>query len=75
MPLFQASVLKKQLQLQNKAIVNKAYKKFSNYFHNSKIQQNIRESKEEQITKRFNDYPLSHPKISIFDTGYYQSVK
>ncbi|MDD3005682.1 hypothetical protein [Flavobacterium sp.] len=49
MPLFQQSVLKKFLSQQDKNLVEKAYKKFSKYFHNSTIQENIRNSKEEQF--------------------------
>jgi len=53
MPLYQNSVLNKYLKAQDKAIVAKAYKKFTKYFHNTAIQQNIRESKEEQFQQKF----------------------
>ena len=53
MALFQNSVLKKHLKLQDKTAVDKAYKKFSKYFHDTKRQQNIRESKEEQYQEGF----------------------
>jgi tRNA1(Val) A37 N6-methylase TrmN6 len=53
MPLFQTSVLKKFLKQQDEATVSKAYKKFTKYFHNPVIQQNIRESKEEQFQQKF----------------------
>ncbi len=48
MPLFQRAVLAKHLKLQDETIVQKVFKKYSKYFHNSAIQKNIRESKEEQ---------------------------
>ena len=53
MPLFQTSVLKKFLKQQNTDAVSKAYKKFSKYFHNPVIQQNIREIKEEGFQQKF----------------------
>lgn len=53
MPLYQNSVLNKYLKAQDKAVVAKAYKKFTKYFHNTAIQQNIRESKEEQFQEGF----------------------
>ncbi len=55
MSLFQTSVLKKYLKQQDQEIVTKAYKKFVKYFHNPSIQQNIRESKEEQYQAKFLD--------------------
>ena len=48
MPLYQPSVLKQQLKLQDKDLIEKAYKKFSKYFLNPTIQDNIRSSKEEE---------------------------
>lgn len=48
MPLYQNSVLKKYLKQQHKDAVAKAFKKFAKYFHDSKIQENIRSSKEEE---------------------------
>ena len=53
MPLFQTSVLKKSLEEQNKSAVKNAYGKFKKYFFNTTIQQNIRESKEEQFQEGF----------------------
>ena len=53
MPLFQNSVLNKYLKLQDPNSVAKAYKKFTKYFHNPTIQQNIRDSKEEQFQEGF----------------------
>lgn len=53
MALFQTSVVKKYLKAQDKDVVAKAYKKFSKYFHNPTVQQNIRDSKEEQFQEGF----------------------
>lgn len=53
MSLFQPSVLKKYLSQQDSATVQKAYKKYSKYFHNQSIQENIRNSKEEQFQEGF----------------------
>ncbi|MBW6483821.1 MAG: transposase [Vicingaceae bacterium] len=53
MPLYQTSVLKNYLKRQDKETVAKAFKKFSKYFHNTSIQQNIRDSKEEQFQEGF----------------------
>ncbi|MFT3796181.1 type IIL restriction-modification enzyme MmeI [Flavobacterium sp.] len=53
MSLFQQSVLEKYLKLQDDLIVEKAYKKFTKYFENPVIQQNIRNSKEEQFQEGF----------------------
>lgn len=53
MALYQTSVLKNYLKRQDKEIVAKAFKKFSKYFHNTSIQQNIRDSKEEQFQEGF----------------------
>ncbi|MBN4077636.1 N-6 DNA methylase [bacterium AH-315-C20] len=53
MALFQKSVLKKFLAQQDQEKVDKAYKKLAAYFHNPEIQENIRESKEEQFQEGF----------------------
>ena len=53
MALFQNSVLNKYLKQQDNDDVAKAFKKFAKYFHNPTIQQNIRESKEEQFQEGF----------------------
>ena len=53
MSSFQPSVLKKYLKAQDKEIVEKAYEKYTEYFHNTDIQQNIRDSKEEQYQEGF----------------------
>lgn len=48
MSLFQPSVLKKYLKQPYSEAVLKAYKKYTKYFHDPKIQANIRSSKEEE---------------------------
>jgi type I restriction-modification system DNA methylase subunit len=48
MSLYQISVLKNYSNLQEKVIVEKAYKKYVKYFLNPPIQENIRSSKEEE---------------------------
>tara|TARA_R110000868_G_scaffold363678_1_gene626006 strand:+ start:395 stop:3490 length:3096 start_codon:yes stop_codon:yes gene_type:complete len=53
MSLFQPSVLKKYLSQQDTVQVQKTYKKYSKYFHNPVIQENIRNSKEEQFQEGF----------------------
>ena len=53
MSLFQPSVLKKYLSQQDADQVQKTYKKYSKYFHNTAIQENIRNSKEEQFQEGF----------------------
>ncbi|WP_430403433.1 Eco57I restriction-modification methylase domain-containing protein [Fluviicola sp.] len=53
MPLFQKTVLKKHLQELNSSKIDAAYQKFTAYFQNSTIQQNIRNAKEEQFQEGF----------------------
>jgi len=53
MPLFQPSVLKSYLNRQDKEKVQKAYKKFTKFFHDKEVQKNIKESKEEQFQSGF----------------------
>ena len=53
MPLFQTSVLKNYLSQQDKVTIEHAYLKYSTYFLNQEIQQNIRNSKEEQFQATF----------------------
>lgn len=53
MALFQTSVLKQHLNLQDEAVVDKAYKKYQKYFLNPTIQENIKSSKEEQFQATF----------------------
>tara|TARA_R110002126_G_scaffold55819_4_gene149676 strand:+ start:15376 stop:18576 length:3201 start_codon:yes stop_codon:yes gene_type:complete len=48
MSLFQSSVLKNYINLQEISVVEKAYKKYVKYFLNPTIQENIRSSKEEE---------------------------
>lgn len=48
MSLYQTSVLKQHLKLQDQDKLDKAYKKYSKYFLNPTIQDNIRTSKEEE---------------------------
>jgi len=53
MSLFQNSVLNKYLKGLESEKVNEAYKCFTNHFHNTTIQENIRNSKEEQYQGEF----------------------
>jgi signal recognition particle GTPase len=53
MAIFQKTVLAKYLKLQDFDKVDKAFKKYSKYFHNAERQQNIRDSKEEQFQEGF----------------------
>jgi type I restriction-modification system DNA methylase subunit/REP element-mobilizing transposase RayT len=53
MPLFQSSVLKKYLSQHNPEKIHLAYQDYCNYFHNPSIQENIRNSKEEQYQEGF----------------------
>jgi hypothetical protein len=53
MPLFQNSVVKKQLQSQDAALINLQWNVFKSHFHNLHIQNNIRNSKEEQYQGEF----------------------
>lgn len=53
MALFQVSVLKNDLKLQDDKIIDKAYKKFTSYFQRPQIQENIRKLKEEQFRATF----------------------
>ena len=53
MALFQSSVLKDHLRLQEVMQEDAAYQKFTAFFHNTKIQENIRSSREEQFQTAF----------------------
>ena len=53
MSLFQNSVLNKYLKGLESEKVNKAYERFTSHFHNPTIQENIRNSKEEQYQGEF----------------------
>ena len=63
MSLYQTSVLKSSLNLQNKEVVHKAYKKYTKYFLNPVIQENIRSSKEEEYQGIF----LTELFVNILD--------
>lgn len=53
MKFFQNSVLHKHQQAQDQESIRSAWQKFTSYFHNPEIQQNIREAKEEQFQEGF----------------------
>jgi type I restriction-modification system DNA methylase subunit len=53
MSLFQQSVLNKYLKDANQEEIDAAYRRLALFFHNPEIQQNIRESKEEQFQEGF----------------------
>ncbi|MGS4346436.1 Eco57I restriction-modification methylase domain-containing protein [Myroides odoratus] len=53
MPLFQKAVLNKYLKSADQNILKEKYKFFSDHFLNSTIQENIRNSKEEQYQEGF----------------------
>jgi tRNA1(Val) A37 N6-methylase TrmN6 len=63
MSLYQASVLKNYINLQEKQIVEKAYKKYTTYFLDAAIQENIRNSKEEEYQGIF----LTELFVNILD--------
>ncbi|MFD0992380.1 Eco57I restriction-modification methylase domain-containing protein [Tenacibaculum geojense] len=63
MSLFQPSVLKHYQKLQNSDAINKAYKKYTKYFLNPTIQDNIRSSKEEEYQGIF----LTELFVNILD--------
>lgn len=74
MALFQTSVLKTYLKQQDNNAVDGAYKKYTKYFHNPVIQENIKNSKEEQYQAKFLDelfvnilgYTLNpHPEFNL----------
>lgn len=53
MSFFQNSVINKYIKALDKQVVSNAYSKFQEHFHNSAIQENIRNSKEEQYQGEF----------------------
>lgn len=53
MPLFQHSILKKYLAELDKVLLDAAWERFQNHFHNSIIQQNILHAKEEEYQEGF----------------------
>jgi len=63
MSLFQTSVLKQHLSLQDNDVITKAYKKYTKYFLNPTIQDNIRSSKEEEYQGIF----LTELFVNILD--------
>jgi hypothetical protein len=52
MSLFQHTIFKKQITA-NAEKISQAYKLYAAYFHNPTIQENIRNSKEEQFQEGF----------------------
>ena len=63
MSLYQTSVLKNHINLQEKEVIEKAYKKYVKYFLNPTIQENIRSSKEEEYQGIF----LTELFVNILD--------
>ena len=53
MPLFQHSVLKKYLSEPDKELLEAAWQRFQNHFHNPVIQQNILHAKEKEYQEGF----------------------
>ncbi|GAB3817524.1 type IIL restriction-modification enzyme MmeI [Pontibacter rugosus] len=53
MAFFQTSVTNKYLKAVDKDVLNAAYGRFKSHFHNPEIQENIRNSKEEQYQGEF----------------------
>ena len=51
--MFQNTVVSKYLLAQNKETLSKQWERYQNYFHNPSIQENIRNSKEEQFQEGF----------------------
>lgn len=49
MPLYQTSGFKKYLKQQDTAAIGKAYQTITSYFHDPAIQENNRQSKEEEF--------------------------
>ena len=62
MALYQTSVLKNYIGLQDTKQLEKAYKKYVSYFLNPTIQENIRASKEEEYQGIF----LTELFVNIF---------
>ena len=63
MSLFQKSVEKKYLDELDSALIDKKFAEFKSYFGNAEIQENIRNSKEEQFQEGF----LRELFVKIFD--------
>ena len=51
--LFQKNIVKKHLAVLPKELVEEAWNRYRQYFLNTAIQQNIRQSKEEQFQEGF----------------------
>jgi type I restriction-modification system DNA methylase subunit len=67
MAIFQNTVLAGYLKLQDNIILEKAYNRYTKYFHNPKVQRNIKESKEEQFQEGF----LRELFVNILDYTLY----
>ena len=68
MPLFQQSLLEDKLLNQDQELVLKGYKKFKKYFHNTTIQENIRNIKRRRVsTKDFDGAFCQNARNSIND--------
>jgi hypothetical protein len=63
MALFQTPVLKSHLAQLDESVLNKAYKKYQNYFWNTTILDNIKTAKEEQYQATF----LNELFVNILD--------
>ncbi len=55
MPLFQKSIVNKFLKNQSKELVHLQWNIYKNHFHNPSVQQNIKNSKEEEYQEGFLD--------------------
>lgn len=53
MPLFQSTVIQKYFNAQDKVLLNEKWIAYQAHFHNSSIQENIRNAKEEQYQEGF----------------------
>lgn len=53
MSIFQKSIVKKHLSSENQEVIKAKWNLFTSYFHNATIQENIRNSKEEQFQEGF----------------------
>lgn len=63
MALFQKSVIKTYLKLQDTESVQKAYKKHTTYFHNPVIQENIKGSKNIAVNKRISNVRIYNSSV------------
>jgi len=82
MSIFQKSIVKKHLSSENQEVIKAKWNLFTSYFHNTTIQENIRNSKEEQFQEGFLrelfvkvlGYTLNpEPKFNL--TTEYKNVK